>query len=147
MIGKNKCKILKQIRQKIADENEIPFVTQECAFQGACNGTCPKCEAELRELEQALEKRRRLGKTVVVAAVAATLGLGLAGCKPGNGSGETKPAVTQPSTTEELLQGEVAELETKGVVEAPGTQTQTTEAPTELLGDVAFLPESVTPHD
>ena len=48
MSGKNKCKILKEIRQKIADENDIPFVTAECQFQGECSGTCPKCEAELQ---------------------------------------------------------------------------------------------------
>ena len=90
MKGKNKCKILKEIRQKIADENDIPYVTRECTYQGDCRGTCPKCEAELRYLEQELEKRRRLGKTVAVAAVAATLSLGLAGCVPGGtGGGST----------------------------------------------------------
>ena len=34
MRGKNKCKLLKQIRQRIADENDIPFVTQECGYRG-----------------------------------------------------------------------------------------------------------------
>ena len=29
MKGTNKCKILKEIRQKIADENDIPLVTRE----------------------------------------------------------------------------------------------------------------------
>ena len=29
MLGKAKCKILKEIRQKIADENDIPYVTRE----------------------------------------------------------------------------------------------------------------------
>ena len=47
MKGKNKCKILKEIRQKIADENDIPYVTRECTYRGDCKGTCPKCEAEL----------------------------------------------------------------------------------------------------
>ena len=87
MKGKNKCKILKEIRQKIADENDIPYVTRECSYQGECTGTCPKCEAELRYLEQELEKRRSLGKTVAVAAVAAGLSLSMAACVPGKGSG------------------------------------------------------------
>ena len=82
MKGRNKCKILKEIRQKIADENDIPYVTRECTYQGDCLGTCPKCEAELRYLEQELEKRRSLGKTVAVAAVAASLAVSLTACAP-----------------------------------------------------------------
>ena len=70
-LGKNRCRILKEIRQKIADENDIPFVTQECTYQGECSGTCPKCEEELRYLEQQLERRRKLGKAVVITAVCA----------------------------------------------------------------------------
>ena len=68
MRGKQKCKILKEIRQRVADENDIPYVTRECSFQGECTGTCPRCESELRYLEQQLENRRRLGKRVSVAA-------------------------------------------------------------------------------
>ena len=47
MRGKQKCKILKEIRQRIADENDIPFVTRECSFQGECTGTCPRCESDI----------------------------------------------------------------------------------------------------
>ena len=73
MRGKEKCKILKQIRKRIADENDIPFVVEECEHKGDCKGTCPKCEAELRELERELSIRHRLGKAVAVAGVAAGL--------------------------------------------------------------------------
>ena len=73
MRGKSKCKILKEIRQRIAQENDIPLVTKECTYQGECSGTCPRCEAELRYLEQQLARRRQLGKTVTVAAL--SLGL------------------------------------------------------------------------
>ena len=58
MSGKSKCKILKQIRQQIAAENDIEFITSECKFQGECSGTCPKCEAEVRYLELQLQKRQ-----------------------------------------------------------------------------------------
>ena len=68
MRGKDKCKILKEIRQRIADENDIPYVTRECSYHGECTGTCPRCESELRYLEQQLERRRSLGKRVSVAA-------------------------------------------------------------------------------
>lgn len=76
MRGKQTCKILKEIRQKIADENEIEFVTSECHYKGECLGTCPKCEAELRYLEQELGKRQSTGELVTLAG----LSLVLAGC-------------------------------------------------------------------
>ena len=46
--GKQTCKILKEIRQQIAEANDIEFITSECQYQGDCLGTCPKCEAEVR---------------------------------------------------------------------------------------------------
>ena len=80
MNGKNKCKLLKEIRQKIADENGIEYVTSECKFQGQCSGTCPKCEAEVRYLEQELENRKKAGKTVAVAGIAAAMVVTATGC-------------------------------------------------------------------
>ena len=75
--GKRTCKILKEIRQQIADKNDIEYVTSECHFQGECQGTCPKCEAEVQFLENELSKRRQLGKAVAVAGIA-TVSLGMA---------------------------------------------------------------------
>ena len=63
MSGKKKCRILKEIRQKIADENDIPYVTHECRFRGECQGTCPKCESELRYLEKQLAARAAAGRS------------------------------------------------------------------------------------
>lgn len=80
MLGRAKCKILKEIRQKIADENDIPYVTRECTYQGSCSGTCPKCESELQYLESELEKRRRLGKGVAVTALCTGIIIGTAAC-------------------------------------------------------------------
>ena len=68
MHGKQKCRILKEIRQKIADENDIKYVTQECTHKGECSGTCPRCESELRYLEQQLKQRASLGKRIKLAA-------------------------------------------------------------------------------
>ena len=174
MKGKNKCKILKEIRQKIADENDIPYVTRECSYQGECRGTCPKCEAELRYLEQELEKRRRLGKTVAVAAVAAGLSLSLTACVPGSGGsgagsgselgGEAVPSYTLPSPTSsqienlagvvvlppdtdpDALQGRFDPSgEAHGNIEESKPNEDPTEDAPELLGDVVFFPE--TPED
>lgn len=80
MLGKAKCKILKEIRKKIASENDIPYVTRECTYQGDCSGTCPKCEAELRYLETELKRREALGKTVAVAALCAGMAMATSGC-------------------------------------------------------------------
>ena len=71
--GKEKCKILKQIRQNIASENDIPLVVEECHYKGECRGTCPRCEAELEYLERELMKRRSMGKKLVLAGLSAGL--------------------------------------------------------------------------
>ena len=73
MNGKRKCKMLKEIRKQIARENDITYITTECKHQGNCKGTCPKCESEVRYLEAELEKRRKAGKTVAVAGIAAAM--------------------------------------------------------------------------
>ena len=67
--GKNTCKILKEIRRQIAEANDIEFITSECRYQGDCLGTCPKCEAEVRYLEQQLEKKRLAGKAATIIGV------------------------------------------------------------------------------
>ena len=77
MLGKEKCKYLREIRKKIALENDIRLVTDECTFKGECKGTCPKCEAEVRYLENELERRKKIGKFVTIA------GLSIAGLTSG----------------------------------------------------------------
>ena len=68
--GKRTCEILKDVRRKIAQENDIPLVERECTHDGDCRGTCPYCESEVRYLERELSKRRALGKAVTVAGIA-----------------------------------------------------------------------------
>ena len=117
MNGKSKCKVLKDIRKKIAEDNDIAYVTSECKYQGECAGTCPKCEAEVRYLEEELAKQKSLGKIVAVAGIAATLVVASAGCDltiPNQTAGAPLPqettsqtSETQPTTTEyEELMGE-----------------------------------------
>ena len=142
MRGKNKCKILKQIRQKIAEENDIPLITKECTYQGECSGTCPRCEAELRYLEQQLARRQALGKTVTVAALSVGLMAGAAGCSliPTDVVGEV-PMVTEESTDTELG-GEPTEIpELIGEVEAESSACDTDVI--ELDGDVAYIEDTV----
>ena len=83
--GKNICKQLKEVRKRIAEENDIPLEIKECTYKGECRGTCPRCEAEVRYLENALADRLRLGKVATVAGLA----LGLASCGSGNTDADT----------------------------------------------------------
>ena len=69
--GKQTCKILKEIRRHIAEANGIEFATSECRYKGDCLGTCPKCEAEVRYLEQQLRVRSLAGKAVTLAGISA----------------------------------------------------------------------------
>lgn len=142
MNGKSKCKLLKEIRQQVAQSNDIAYVTSECKFQGECTGTCPKCEAEVRYLEQELNKRRQLGKSVAVAGVAAALVVGMSGCdfgdlistQPVKGDfsyieTESVPIEGEINTTEEILMGDVAfpTDELPGIIDLPDDEI--TEAP------------------
>ena len=69
--GKQTSKILKEIRRQIAEANGIEFVTSECRYKGGCLGTCPKCEAEVRYLEQQLRARSLAGKAIALAGISA----------------------------------------------------------------------------
>ena len=68
--GKSTCKVLKEVRRKVAQANDIPLEERECTHKGDCAGTCPYCEAEVRYLERELAKRKSLGKAVAVAGIA-----------------------------------------------------------------------------
>ncbi len=62
---------MKEIRLQIAEANNIEFVTSECRYKGDCLGTCPKCEAEVRYLEQQLRVNSLAGKAVTLAGISA----------------------------------------------------------------------------
>lgn len=130
MLGKEKCRILKEIRRKIADENDIPFVTEECTHKGNCRGTCPRCESELRYLERQLERRTALGKTVTLAALCTGIVLTVSGCSPLDVLGNGTDVITTTGLVPYMDPGKTAdphiEVET-GEVEWAG----------ELMGEIA----------
>jgi len=144
MNGKNKCKILKEIRRRIAEANDIEYVTRECEFRGECKGTCPRCESELRYLEKQLEKRRMCGKQIVVATLATGLLFTSAGCDLFDKKSAIQDAVlyedseTVPEDIDELEGDVVYEPELIG--EVPYTPEENEEEP-ELMGDVPYIPE------
>lgn len=55
--GKEKCEMLKAIRKQIAERYNLEYTPSECTHKGNCLGTCPKCDAELRDLQEQLERR------------------------------------------------------------------------------------------
>ena len=69
--GKSTCKLLKDIRQQIADANGISYQPKECHYKGDCAGTCPACEEEIRYLERELKARKGNGFGMKVAGIAA----------------------------------------------------------------------------
>ena len=69
--GKSTCKLLKDIRQQIADANGISYQPKECHHEGDCAGTCPACEEEIRYLERELRARKGNGFGMKVAGIAA----------------------------------------------------------------------------
>ena len=148
--GKEKCRILKEIRAEIARQNDIEWVVSECKHQGNCKGTCPKCEQEVRQLEKALARRESLGKRVAVVGVSASIALSVTGCvnpllRPTAGAplpetGESLPPNTESESLHETsVQGEEVVTD-MGDVTIPGDS---------FMGEIVdgeFLEETTEPE-
>lgn len=142
--GKKICKALKEVRLKVAEANDIDYQPTECHHEGDCAGTCPKCEAEVRFLEQQLSLRRQLGKAVAIVGV----GMGLAAitaCKthktvPTELGGDVTVGTEAP--TIEMTEGIIPMMvDTTTVEEAPPPE-QPTEA---IYGENSDIPDTVDP--
>ena len=84
--------MLKEVRRRVAEANNIPLRERECTHTGDCAGTCPYCESEVRYLEHELSKRRALGKAVAVAGIALST-VTMAGCAT------SEPVTSEPVTS------------------------------------------------
>lgn len=102
--GKQICRILKDIRVKIAQENDIEFITSECTHKGDCAGTCPKCEAEVRYLESQLARRRASGRQMRLAGIS----LGIAAIAPALASCEPLTTTTAGDPLPPQIDGDIA---------------------------------------
>ena len=98
--GRKICNTLKEIRRQIADKNEIEYTTSECHFEGECEGTCPKCDAELRYIENELHKRKNFGKAAAVAGIALGMAMPFTGCE-----GKPKPLEGDPMPIDSTYNG------------------------------------------
>ena len=108
--GKKICETLKEVRMEVAKANDIDYHPTECHYQGDCQGTCPKCEEEVRYLERELNLRRQLGKAVMVVGVSMGLAA-VTACKT--------PKIIPPKPTE----GDVIETRLEGKVTMPPDTT------------------------
>ena len=115
--GKTICNVLKAIRQKIADANNIPYSTRECHFGGECLGTCPACENELAYIQRQLQLRRMAGKAVMLVGLSAGMA-SLTAC----GSGKSQAIATDSDTIEKMELGKVRPIK-KAEVRKDGSYT------------------------
>ena len=151
--GKQTCKILKEIRKQIAEENDIKLVIEECTYQGDCLGTCPKCEAEVRYLERELEKRQRLGKAAIFAGMTLGTAITAASCgpliSPPNGMMEnsrdtivaTDTIMNDSAEEPVLLEGDVLAPEPDTMKAEKKKATCKNEEPLAIPGDVVVFEE------
>jgi hypothetical protein len=54
--GKDKCDFLRNIRRQVAAQYGLRYEPRECHHEGDCPGTCPVCDAELRDLQRQLSE-------------------------------------------------------------------------------------------
>lgn len=116
-LHKEKCKELKQIRARIAEDLGIDLKQSECTYEGYCSGTCPKCKSEEMKLNLAIMKQQLesedMKRKVAAAGLTAAAALSLSGCN----------IATPP-----ILEGDVQMIETyertEGVAPAPETQVE-----------------------
>ncbi len=108
--GKDICKELKELRRKIAEENDIPLEIKECTYEGPCRGTCPRCESEVRFLENELAKRLRMGKVATVTGLALTLGVS------GNAAAQAVDTIRTPHVATEDVTRKPFSVRLTGVI-------------------------------
>lgn len=138
--GKFICKELKTVRKRIAEENNIPLEIKECTYEGPCRGTCPRCEAEVRYLENSLAHRLKMGKVATIAG----LTLGLASC----GGGQAERTDTLLRSTSSSTSPSLGEEQMPEVPEGPETNIEVPEVgELEVVGDVAEIPPPPPPYE
>lgn len=65
MNGKKRCEILKSIRIRLAELNNISFTPHPCNNKGNCPGTCEACDEESKWLLNTLKNMEDKGFPVI----------------------------------------------------------------------------------
>lgn len=65
MTGKKKCKILREIRKQIAEDNDITYLSKDCGSDSFyCDGHCAITQAEERYLENEINDKASKGQHI-----------------------------------------------------------------------------------
>ena len=141
--GKNICKQLKEVRKRIAEENGIPLEIKECTYKGECRGTCPRCEAEVRYLENALADKLKFGKVATIAG----LSLGLAACGGHVVQGEVPYDSSSPIFDDTLPADTLQNTDTaKPIWREPGGSLDVIMGEDVVLGGLEILDDTPPPE-
>lgn len=161
-IHKEKCKELKAVRAKIAEDLGIDLHQRECTYEGYCSGTCPKCKQEELMLNAAILKKQLeasdMKRRVAAVGLTAAAAVSLSGCSTlinekveeiweaidGNMTEGIAPAIEMETISQ--LEGALVPVEE--TVEALESDIAAPE-PTveELEGDVAFIESEETMYE
>lgn len=129
-IHRAKCRELKKIRAKMAEDLGIELHQRECTYQGYCRGTCPACRKEELLLNAALLKRQlgeaNLKGRAATAGLTAAAALCLAGCTPPDSTEGAAVSSGDTPFSGEQLEGNfvLPEEQTDGEILPPEEQTQ-----------------------
>lgn len=63
--GIKKCRLLRQIRMRLCEDNGLFFTEEECQNEhSGCRGTCPVCELHILGLNRMLEEMKQNGEHI-----------------------------------------------------------------------------------
>ena len=144
--GRAICKVLKDVRQKIANENGISYHPEECHHKGECKGTCPGCEKEIRYLEEQLKNKQHSGLGLKVAGIAAGVCVTVL---PMAAMVQTESKISLEANPQLIKQDSIKVVDlTNGNPDAVLLRGQVLDKETKdsLLGAVVMLKDSIDPN-
>ena len=144
--GRAICKVLKDIRQKIATENGISYHPEKCHHKGECTGTCPGCEKEIRYLEEQLKNKQHSGLGLKVAGIAAGVCVTVL---PMTAMVQTESKISLEANPQLIKQDSIKVVDlTNGNPDAVLLRGQVLDKETKdsLLGAVVMLKDSIDPN-
>ena len=144
-IHKEKCRELKQIRAKMAEDLGVELHQTECTYEGYCSGSCPKCKQEELRLNAAIIKKQLeeadIKRRVAAVGLTTAAALCLSGCN-------TPDMYIQGNMTyvsyPDELEGTVEYYPEEGTESDDSKQTTTEEAQQttmELEGEILYSEE------
>lgn len=160
-IHKEKCRELKRVRAKIAEDLGVDLHQRECTYEGYCSGTCPKCMQEELALNAAIMKKKMeesiLKQRIAAAGLTTAAAVCLSGCNTTGGyeidgdmqyvpempieiyGQETEGAIAVPEEPEETVAVPEASEETEAFEETKASE-ETVAVPEILEGDMLYIP-------